>query len=144
MLLRAGYTHVPYSSLEGIIEATKEGYYRALHRTQTTLTREKPDWEAWLMFFLRALVKQKEALAKKFLLEDFRDNDLHPLARKIIALLPEHEILTLRQIVDLTGGKPSTLKLRLKELIEASYLTLKGQGRGAHYLRNPSGKKKWR
>ncbi len=32
-MLRAGYGHVPYSSLESIIEATKEGYYRALRRT---------------------------------------------------------------------------------------------------------------
>jgi Fic family protein len=140
MLLRTGYTHVPYSSLESIIEATKEGYYRALRRTQTTLVNEQPDWEAWLLFFLRSLVKQKEALAKKITSQDVRNEDLHPLARKIVALLPEHEILTLRQIVDLTGGKPSTLKLRLKELIDAGYLIPKGRGRGAHYVRNPSGK----
>lgn len=140
MLLRTGYTHVPYSSLESVIEATKEGYYRALRRTQTTLANEQPDWEAWLLFFLRSLVKQKEALAKKITSQDFRNEDLHPLARKIVALLPEHEILTLRQIVDLTGGKPSTLKLRLKELVDAGYLIPKGRGRGAHYVRNPSGK----
>ena len=139
MLLRTGYTHVPYSSLESVIEATKEGYYRALRRTQTTLANEQPDWEAWLLFFLRSLVKQKEALAKKITSQDFRNEDLHPLARKIVALLPEHEILTLRQIVDLTGGKPSTLKLRLKELVDAGYLIPKGRGRGAHYVRNPSG-----
>jgi Fic family protein len=42
MLLRAGYGHVPYSSLESIIEASKEGYYRALRRTQTTLASNKP------------------------------------------------------------------------------------------------------
>lgn len=55
MLLRAGYSHVPYSSLESIIVAAKEGYYRALRRTQTTLNVEKPDWEAWLMFFLHPI-----------------------------------------------------------------------------------------
>ncbi len=135
MLLRAGYAHVPYSSLESIIESAKEGYYRALRRTQTTLRSEKPDWEAWLIFFLRSLVKQKEALAKKIALESSRDTDLLPLARKIVALLPDHETLTLGQLVQLTGGKPSTLKLRLKELIEKGYLIPKGQGRGAHYLR---------
>ena len=55
MLLRAGSSHVPYSSLESIIEAAKDGYYRALRRTQTTLNAEKPDWEAWLMFFLHPI-----------------------------------------------------------------------------------------
>lgn len=135
MLLRAGYAHVPYSSLESIIEATKEGYYRALRRTQTTLATEKPDWEAWLMFFLRSLVKQKDALAQKVLLNEPRTEDLHPLAKKIVALLPDHETLTLGQIVNLTGGKPSTVKLRIKELVEKGYLIPRGRGRGAYYLR---------
>ncbi len=135
MLLRAGYGHVPFSSLESIIEASKEGYYRALRRTQTTLASKKPDWEAWLIFFLRSLVKQKDALAKKIALEDTQATDLHPLAKKIAALLPDHETLTLSQIVKLTKGKPSTVKLRLKELVEKGYLLPKGQGRGAHYVR---------
>ncbi len=135
MLLRAGYAHVPYSSLESIIEATKEGYYRALRRTQITLHTDKPDWEAWLLFFLRSLVKQKDALAKKITLEETRSEDLHPLAKKIVALLPDHETLTLSQIVSLVNGKPSTVKLRLKELVEKGYLVPRGQGRGAHYVR---------
>ena len=134
MLLRAGYGHVPFSSLESIIEASKEGYYRALRRTQTTLASKKPDWEAWLIFFLRSLVKQKDALAKKIALDDTQATDLHPLAKKIVALLPDHETLTLSQIVKLTKGKPSTVKLRLKELVEKGYLVPKGQGRGAHYV----------
>jgi Fic family protein len=134
MLLRAGYGHVPFSSLESIIEASKEGYYRALRRTQTTLASKKPDWEAWLIFFLRSLVKQKDALAKKIALDDTQATDLHPLAKKIVALLPDHETLTLSQIVKLTQGKPSTVKLRLKELVEKGYLVPKGQGRGAHYV----------
>jgi len=135
MLLRAGYAHVPYSSLESIVEATKEGYYRALRRTQTTLGSDKPDWEAWLLFFLRSLVKQKEALVRKIDLDELHAADLHPLARKIVDLLPDHETLTLGQIVQLTGGKPSTLKLRLRELVASGHLLPKGQGRGAYYLR---------
>jgi Fic family protein len=136
MLLRAGYVHVPYSSLESVIEATKEGYYRALRRTQTTLSSEKPDWEAWLMFFLRSLVKQKDSLAKKITLETIQTQDLHPLAKKIVALLPDHETLTLSQIVTLIGGKPSTTKLRINELVKKGYLTPRGKGRGAHYVRS--------
>jgi hypothetical protein len=63
------------------------------------------------------------------------DTDLHPLARKIIGLLPDHQTLTLGQLVQLTGGKPSTLKLRLKELVEKGHIIPKGRGRGAHYVR---------
>jgi Fic family protein len=61
--------------------------------------------------------------------------DLHPLAKKIVALLPNYETLTLSQIMKLTKGKPNTVKLRLKELVDKSYLVPKGQGRGAYYER---------
>ncbi len=34
LLLRAGYAYVPYSSLESVIELSKDAYYLALRRTQ--------------------------------------------------------------------------------------------------------------
>lgn len=39
----------------------------------------------------------------------------------------------------LTQSKPSTVKLRLKELVEKGCLLPKGQGRGAHYVRESRG-----
>ena len=41
LLLQAGYAYVPYSSLESVIEQSKEGYYLALRQTraQSALTR---------------------------------------------------------------------------------------------------------
>lgn len=136
LLLQSGYAYVPYSSLESIIESTKESYYRALRRTQTTLKTTKPDWEAWLIYFLRSLVKQKNVLAGKIDRLKVTADALHPMAKEIVALLPDHETLTLRKLVTLTGAKPSTLKLRIKELVEAAYLVPRGRGRGAYYSRN--------
>lgn len=86
------------------------------------------------MFFLRSLAKQKDALAKKIAINDADADDLNPLAKKILALLPDHETLTLSQLFQLTGGKPSTLELRLRELVEKGYLLPKGKGRGVHYV----------
>jgi Fic family protein len=37
LLLHAGYSYVPYSSLESVIEQSKEGYYLALRQTQVTI-----------------------------------------------------------------------------------------------------------
>ena len=34
VLLRAGYSYLPYSSLKSVIEQSKEGYYLALRETQ--------------------------------------------------------------------------------------------------------------
>ncbi len=53
LLLKSGYTYVPFSSLETVIEDNKDSYYLALRRTQQSLKIEKPDWNAWLLFFLR-------------------------------------------------------------------------------------------
>tara|TARA_R110000751_G_scaffold8822_2_gene33919 strand:+ start:986 stop:1798 length:813 start_codon:yes stop_codon:yes gene_type:complete len=55
LLLRAGYTYVPYSSLESMIEQSKVSCYLALRRTQGTIRSGTPDWQPWLGFFLRAL-----------------------------------------------------------------------------------------
>jgi Fic family protein len=45
LLLQAGYAYVPYSSLESVIENSKDGYYLALRQTQTTIRTEAPNWQ---------------------------------------------------------------------------------------------------
>jgi Fic family protein len=62
LLLQYGYSYVPYSSLETIIEATKANYYRALRLTQVTLSSDRPDFNPWLFYFLHSLRKQIERL----------------------------------------------------------------------------------
>jgi Fic family protein len=44
LLLRAGYAYVLYSSLESIIEQSKESCYISLRRTQGTIRSTEPDW----------------------------------------------------------------------------------------------------
>ena len=65
LLIKAGYAYVPYVSMEGVIEANQEGYYLALRQTQGTIRTEAPDWQPWLMFFLRSLSEQVRRLEKK-------------------------------------------------------------------------------
>lgn len=66
LLLRAGYAYVPYSSLESIIEQSKESYYISLRRMQGTIRNAEPDWNPWIEYFLRALHRQKTRLEKKW------------------------------------------------------------------------------
>src|SRR6202034_2911611 len=65
LLLQAVYAYVPYSSLESVIENSKEGYYLGLRQTQTTVRTNAPNWQPWLLFFMRALQQQKRRLAVK-------------------------------------------------------------------------------
>ena len=65
LLLKSGYSYVPYSSLETVIEHNKDGYYRALRKTQTTIKTESTDLNPWLIYFLRSLRKQIDHLESK-------------------------------------------------------------------------------
>jgi Fic family protein len=130
MLLRAGYSYVPYASLERVVEDNKELYYKALRRTQSTFKKGKPDWEPWLGFFLCCLKKQKATLAAKVEIEKASDDtDLPALSVKILELLNEHERLTIAEIVDYTGADRNTLKVRLRELVSSGRTQRHGKAR---------------
>ncbi|MFN0122036.1 MAG: Fic family protein, partial [Blastocatellia bacterium] len=132
LLLRAGYAHVPYSSLESVIEANKEAYYLGLRRTQGTLSRETPDFEPWLLFFLRSLKKQKDRLAEK-IARDPASEGLHPDALIILEHARRTGRITTAQAEKLTGAPRPTVKARLAGLVRRGLLQRNGQGRGAWY-----------
>lgn len=60
LLLRSGYLHVTYSSMENIIENNKQSYYLALRRTQSSLKEEIPDFMPWLLFFFEEFTQAKK------------------------------------------------------------------------------------
>lgn len=133
LLLRADYGYVPYSSLENVIEQSKEGYYLALRRTQGTLKVEVPDWQPWLRFFLNAMQRQKKKLEQKMEREHVLHDALPLLAVQILDLVREHGRMTTGEIEKLTGESRGTIKLRLKELVEQGHLVRYGQGRSTWY-----------
>ena len=59
-LLRSGYTYVPFSSLERVIEENREQYYRALRSAQGTLDKDESRLMDWLRFFLLSSDRAKE------------------------------------------------------------------------------------
>ena len=65
LLLQAGYAYVPYSSLESVVEQNKEAYYLALRQTQGTIRSPSPNWQPWIVFFMRSLAEQVRRLEKK-------------------------------------------------------------------------------
>lgn len=133
LLLRAGYAYVPYSSLESVIEQSKEVYYLSLRRTQGTIRTENPDWNPWLEFFLRALQRQKQRLEKKMDRERIMLGALPELSITILELAREHGRVTVAQAAKVSGASRHTIKDHLKALTEQGHLTLHGAGRGAWY-----------
>lgn len=134
LLLKAGYSYVPYTSLESIIERNKDSYYLALRRTQGTLDQEAPDWLPWLSFFLCSLKAQKDHLAAKMV--DNRGWESLPAdSVQILEYLKVNGRITMKQAEDLTQTPRATLKLRIAQLLENGHILRHGQGRGTWYTR---------
>ncbi len=137
LLLKAGYSYIPYSSLESIIENNKDSYYLSLRRTQATLETENIDWVPWLRFYLNALKRQKDHLAVKF--EAHSSEIYKGLSRESIQILEyvaKHERITTSEALELTDSPRPTVKARLSKLVTDGYLQLYGKGRGAFYRKD--------
>ena len=133
LLLRSGYDYAPYSSLESIIEQTKDAYYLSLRQTQDGIWAESANWQPCLIYFLKSLQQQKAALEKKIKRERLIIGDLSELSQKILELCQEHGRVTVAQIVRLTGANRNTVKDHLRSLKSAKHINQHGAGRGTWY-----------
>jgi Fic family protein len=131
-LLRAGYTYVPFTSLERVIEENKDEYYRALRRAQATLDKGEAQLGDWIAFFLRCLVAQKDVLARKVERERLMAA-LAPLDEQLLQLVRDHGRVTLAAAEQLTRANRNTLKVHLRQLVETGRLRLLGRGRASWY-----------
>jgi Fic family protein len=133
LLLQAGYAYVPYSSLESVIEANKEAYYLALRQTQGTIRSDSPNWQPWLLFFLRSLAEQVRRLEKKVEREKIVLAVLPALSLQIVEFAREHGRVTMAEAIKLTGGSRNTLKQHFRDLVGGGFLEQHGSGRGVWY-----------
>jgi Fic family protein len=133
LLLKAGYAYVPYSSLESVIEHSKESYYLALRQTQGTIRNAKPDWQPWLKFFLQAMHQQMKRLAAKMEREKLLIDALPELAVQILDQARNTGRVTMSDMLRLTGASRNTLKDHFRKLVENGYLIRYGNGKGSWY-----------
>lgn len=132
LLLRLGYSYMPYSSLERVVEENREQYYRALRSAQGTLDKDESHLMDWLRFFLLCLVEQKNSLAEKVKQERLMTS-LSALDERLLQLARQHGRLTLTNALALTKANRNTLKLHLRQLVLAGHLQLLGRGRSSWY-----------
>ena len=133
LLLQAGYAYVPYSSLEGVIEQNREAYYLALRQTQGTIRSGAPNWQPWLVFFLRSLAEQVRRLNTKIERERLVLAPLPELSVQIVELAREQGRVTMGDVIRLTGASRNTLKQHFRTLVDQGHITRHGSGRGSWY-----------
>jgi len=133
ILLKAGYSYIPYSSLESIIEKNKDAYYLALQRTQKTIKSNKIDWLPWFQFFLTCLKRQKDHLQVK---TDAAGDYTHLPQESMLIMqyVDRNKRITLAEAEKIitTIAKP-TIKKRLYQLVNDELLVKHGKARGTWY-----------
>ncbi len=133
LLMKAGYNYAPYVPLDKIMSARGQDMFKALQHNQNSLEQGNPDWDEWLGFFFDLLGEQTHILEQRL---DQKDKDLSSiptLSARIMRLFESHKRLQMKDIVRLTKGRRSTLKLRLGELVKQGYLRRYGQARSTWY-----------
>ncbi len=132
LLLRSGYSYVPYSSLERIVEDSKDEYYMALRRAQATLDQDESQLTEWLTFFITAICRQENVLDRKVAQERLME-PLSPLSEKLLNIVREHGRVTVRDATAITRANRNTIKDHLTKLVNAGHLVRRGRGRGTWY-----------
>ena len=116
-----------------MVEQSKEAYYLALRQTQVTIRTESPNWQPWLVFFLRSLAEQVRRLEKKVEREKIMLAALPELQLRIVEFAREHGRVTIGEAIKLTGASRNTLKQLFRALVERGTLGQHGSGRGVWY-----------
>lgn len=135
LLLKSSYKYVPYSSLEKVIEENKDNYYLSLRRSQKEIKDNNADIESWLLFFLKALQKQKNVLEKKINKLNITYK-LSDLSQEILEIIKDMGRLGISDLEKLTKANKNTLKLRLRELVNDKFILKNGSGKSTFYTLN--------
>ncbi len=132
LLMRSGYSYVPFSSLEKIVEENKDRYYLSLRRAQSTLYTNNSKLNDWLLFFVGCLRKQISVLDSKVKTERMIA-ELPPLSQEIMKIIRQHGRARVRDIQIITGANRNTIKAHIKRLVERGELKKMGAGKGTWY-----------
>lgn len=134
LLLKAGYSYVPYVSLDEVIEESKAEYYLALRSTQAHHKTEHEDVTPWVNYILGALVEQVNR-AKKIVENDQPEKLLSEKQLQVFHLFDGGEELSVSGIAALLRGDvgKATVKQALYRLVKLKLLNRVGQARSSRY-----------
>lgn len=133
LMLKSGYSYAPYVPLDRIMNERAEIIFQSLHLNQQSLDGGQPEWNAWLNCFLALLQEQKNILKDRMFEKQKDLSHLPTLSGKILKLFEHHNRLQMKQIVKLTNGRRSTIKLRIGEMVDEGYLKRYGTARSTWY-----------
>lgn len=134
LLLKVGYSYIPYVSLDEIIEQTRAEYYLALRATQKNHKTSRENITPWVEYLLDALLKQTEK-AKQLMESDQPEKLLSEKQSRIYRLFEGEKEIGVAEISRLLKGEipQATIKQALSRLAALRLLERIGQARGTRY-----------
>ena len=132
LLLKQGYTYMPYVSHEKIIEDNKPEYYLALRTSQKTLRTTKPDISSWIKFFLDIVLTQSQ-MATQLLTQTNIETILSPKQLLVWNYLEENVETTPREMSNKTGVPRPTINQVINRLLDLKMIERIGQGSTTRY-----------
>jgi Fic family protein len=133
LLLKSGYTYVPYVSLDEIIEEKKIDYYLALRKTQSKHKTKNEDITPWFNFLLDVLLEQI-GRAKSIMEEDQPEKLLSEKQLTVYRLF-QADTLSVSEAEKILKGAVAraTVKQSLSRLVALKLVERIGSGRGVRY-----------
>lgn len=132
LLLKEGYEYTPYVSHEKIIEDNKKEYYLSLHQGQKIRHKKKEDITAWILFFLKTILKQSE-MALALVTADSIESLLSEKQLAVWNYILEKGIVTPRDIQEDLKIPVPTILQSLNKLLKLKKIERMGAGRGTRY-----------
>lgn len=134
LLLKTGYSYIPYVSLDEIIEETKTGYYLALRATQKYHKTKHENITPWVDYLLDVLFEQT-VRARRLMESDQSEKLLSEKQLQIYQLFDGDKELGVAGISKLLKGKipQVTIKQALSRLVALRLLERIGQARSTRY-----------
>lgn len=135
LMVQAGYGYTPFSSLENLIRESPDAWYPPLRETEETLSSPAPDWEPWLLAFLKTLQRQVSPLRDA--LDAHREtlDALSPEEARALQHVAAHSSITARTLSTLAGIDARTARATLLHLSEKRLLAKRGWGPAVRYVR---------
>lgn len=124
---------MPYASMESVIEASKDLYYRALRATQKTIWTDKVNYEPWLTFFVTSLQKQKRHLEDKIK----KSSDTvryNKTEQSIMNLFNTKSNWSVLELSDILNKNHETIKKNVHNLVKKNILEKQGSTKGTYYI----------
>lgn len=138
LLLKAGYTYVPYVALDEIIEETKAEYYLSLRATQKKHKTAHENITPWVEYLLGTLIGQVEK-TRKLMESDQPEKLLSEKQMQVFQLFRSDKEIGVAEIDKLLKGKipKATIKQALARLVSLKLLGRIGQARSTRYKIEP-------